>query len=78
MRRKTISILLLLAISLSFLPTTFAQGKVAVVCNTIDNEMNPDFVSSLRKANLTVDFFGVKRIWHMGLVQGCYQECQRG
>jgi len=60
MRRKTISILLLLAISLSFLPATFAQGKVAVVCNMIDNEMNPDFVSSLRKANLTVDFFGVK------------------
>mgnify|MGYP001248614634 CR=1 FL=1 len=60
MRRKTISILLLLAISLSFLPATFAQGKVAVVCNMIDNEMNPGFVSSLRKANLTVDFFGVK------------------
>lgn len=60
MRRKTISILLLLALSLSFVPGVIAQGNVAVVANSIDLGMNPDLISLLRKNNLMVDYFGVK------------------
>jgi len=60
MRRKTVSILLLLALSLSFVPGVIAQGKVAVVANSIDIGMNPDLISLLKKNNLMVDYFGVK------------------
>ena len=60
MRRKTVSILLLLALSLSFVPGVIAQGNVAVVANSIDIGMNPDLISLLRKNNLMVDYFGVK------------------
>ena len=60
MRRKTFSILILLALSLSFVPGVLAQGKVAVVANSIDIGMNPDLVSLIRKNNLIVDYFGVK------------------
>lgn len=60
MRRKTISILLLLALSFSFVPGAIAQGNVALVANSIDLGMSPDLVSLLRKNNLMVDYFGVK------------------
>ncbi|KYC49545.1 MAG: molybdopterin biosynthesis-like protein MoeZ [Candidatus Methanofastidiosum methylothiophilum] len=60
MRRKTVSILILLTLSLSFLPGVIAQGNVAVVANSIDIGMNPDLISLLRKNNLMVDYFGVK------------------
>jgi rhodanese-related sulfurtransferase len=60
MIKKTISVILLLTVFLSVLPSTLAQGKVAVVANTIDLSMNPNFISDLRKSNLTVDYFGVK------------------
>lgn len=60
MRRKTVSILILLALSLSFVPGVIAQGNVAVVANSIDIGMNPDLISLLRKNNLMVDYFGVK------------------
>ncbi len=60
MRRKTISILILLALSLSFVPCAMAESKVAVVANSIDIGMNPDLISLLRRNNLMVDYFGVK------------------
>ncbi|KYC52402.1 MAG: molybdopterin biosynthesis-like protein MoeZ [Candidatus Methanofastidiosum methylothiophilum] len=60
MQKKTISLILLFALFLSTLSGAFAQGKVAVVANSIDISMNPDFVSTLRKSNLVVDYFGVK------------------
>jgi len=60
MRRKTISILILLALSLSFVPSAMAQGNVALVANSIDLGMNPDLISLLRRNNLMVDYFGVK------------------
>jgi rhodanese-related sulfurtransferase len=60
MRRKTVSILILLALSLSFVPGVIAESKVAVVANSIDIGMNPDFISLLKKNNLMVDYFGVK------------------
>lgn len=60
MRRKTVSILILLALSLSFVPGVIAESKVAVVANSIDIGMNPDLIPLLRKNNLMVDYFGVK------------------
>lgn len=60
MRKKSISLIVLLAVSISLVPGIMAQGKVAVVANSIDNSMSPGLVSTLRKANLTVDFFGAK------------------
>jgi rhodanese-related sulfurtransferase len=60
MKKKTISLIILLALSLSVVPGIMAESKVAVVANSIDNLMNPNLVSTLRKANLTVDFFGSK------------------
>jgi rhodanese-related sulfurtransferase len=60
MRRKTVSIIILLVLSLSLVPGIMAQSKVAVVANSIDIGMNPDLVSLLRKNNLMVDYFGVK------------------
>lgn len=60
MRRKTVSIIILLALALSFLPGALAQGNVAVVANSIDIGMNPNLVSLIRKNNLIVDYFGVK------------------
>ena len=60
MRRKTVSILILLALSLSFVPGVLAQGNVAVVANSIDIGMNSDLIPLLRKNNLMVDYFGVK------------------
>jgi len=60
MRRKTVSVLILLALSLSFVPGVLAQGNVAVVANSIDIGMNSDLIPLLRKNNLIVDYFGVK------------------
>jgi len=60
MRRKTVSVLILLALSLSFVPGVLAQGNVAVVANSIDIGMNSDLIPLLRKNNLMVDYFGVK------------------
>jgi rhodanese-related sulfurtransferase len=60
MRRKTVSILILLALSLSFVPGVIAESKVAVVANSIDIGMNSDLIPLLRKNNLIVDYFGVK------------------
>ncbi|KYC44511.1 MAG: molybdopterin biosynthesis-like protein MoeZ [Candidatus Methanofastidiosum methylothiophilum] len=60
MRRKAIFILVLLALSFSFVPGIMAQSKVAVVANSIDIGMNPELVSLIRKNNLMVDYFGVR------------------
>ena len=57
MQRKILSMIILLALSFSFAPGTMAQGKVALVANSIDIEMNPGLISLLREANLTVDYF---------------------
>ena len=59
MRRKTVSITLLVLLSLSFVPGATSQPKVALVANSIDFEMNPDIISMIRNNNLTVDYFGM-------------------
>ncbi|MCC7573789.1 MAG: rhodanese-like domain-containing protein [Candidatus Methanofastidiosum sp.] len=59
-KRKIFSILILLVLSLSILPGTMAESKVAVVANSIDIEMNPGLISILKSNNLAVDYFGEK------------------
>lgn len=60
MKRKIVSILIVLALSLSFVPGAIAQTKVAVIANSIDLEMNPGLISLLKSNNVTVDYFGAK------------------
>lgn len=57
MQRKILPIIILLAISFSFVPGAIAQGNIALVANSVDIEMNPDLMSLLTEANLTVDYF---------------------
>jgi len=61
MNKKIVSILLI-SIFLSLAPGVLAEGKVAVVANTIDIEMNPNLISLLKENNLTVEYFGDKDI----------------
>ena len=58
MRRRIVSILILLALSLCFVPSMMAESKVALVANSIDIGMNPELVSLLRRNNLMVDYLG--------------------
>ncbi|NMC60826.1 MAG: hypothetical protein GYA51_15790 [Candidatus Methanofastidiosa archaeon] len=60
MIKKSFTIVVLLTV-FSLIPAVIAQEKIAVVANSIDDSMNPDLVSTLRKANLTVDFFGLQK-----------------
>ncbi|KYC44512.1 MAG: molybdopterin biosynthesis protein MoeB [Candidatus Methanofastidiosum methylothiophilum] len=60
MKKEIIYIIVLLALSFSFVPGIMAQSKVAVVANSIDIGMNPEFISNLKKNNITVDYFGAK------------------
>lgn len=57
MHRKILSIIILLALSFSFVPGAMAKGNVALVANSVDIEMNPGLISLLREANLTFDYF---------------------
>jgi len=59
--KKIVSIFLIL-IFLSLAPEVLAKGKVAVVANTIDIEMNPNLISLLKENNLTVEYFRNKDI----------------
>lgn len=60
MQKRIFSILMLLALILSVVPSVMAEGKVAVVANSIDIEMNPSLIALLKQNGLTVDYFGAK------------------
>lgn len=60
MRKKTIPLIIFLAISIGLIPGVIAQEKTAVIANSIDIAMNPNFVSTLKKANIAVDFFNAE------------------
>ncbi len=59
MQKRIFSIVMLLALIMSLVPSVMAESKVAVVSNSIDIEMNPGLISLLKDSNLIVDSFGV-------------------
>jgi len=60
MQKRIFSIIVLVALVMSFVPSAMADSKVAVVANSIDIEMNPGLIALLKENNLTVDYFGAK------------------
>lgn len=60
MKKKMFSIFILAAFLVSFAPGVMSESKVALVANSIDIEMNPGLISTLKENGLTVDYFGAK------------------
>ncbi|HNV94178.1 MAG: molybdopterin biosynthesis-like protein MoeZ [Candidatus Methanofastidiosum methylothiophilum] len=60
MRKKYIPLIILLVISIGLAPGVIAQEKTAIIANSIDSAMNPNFIPTLKKANIAVDFFNAE------------------
>lgn len=60
MKKKMFSIFILAAFLVSFVPGVMSESKVALVANSIDIEMNPGLIATLKENGLTTDYFGAK------------------
>jgi len=60
MRKIIFSIFILATLLVSFAPGVMSESKVALVANSIDIEMNPSLITTLKENGLTTDYFGAK------------------
>ena len=60
MQKMIFSIFILATLLVSFAPGVMSESKVALVANSIDIEMNPSLITTLKENGLTTDYFGAK------------------